>query len=409
VLDSNLLQVIADLQAKIAIHERIGDELQESKRLLDEAQRIARLGTWELDLERQAIRWSDETFRIAGMTPRPEAPNYEEYLKIVHPDDRAKLDASVNKLLSLGTDYELELRHIKPDGTYNYVITKAEPVFREGKIVKIIGSVLDITERKHNEDMLRHAKEAADAASRAKSEFLANMSHELRTPLNAIIGYSEILQEELGDIGKENLIPDLLKIHSAGRHLLALINGILDISKIEAGKLDMESVDFDFEEVLVNAATLAGHKAHDKGLELLYRIPPEIPRRLLGDPLRLGQILVNLLSNAVKFTERGAIEIAAELLEQRGNRVQLRVTVRDSGIGMTPQQLGKLFHAFSQADGSTTRKYGGTGLGLTISKRLVEIMGGQVWVESEVGKGSEFVFTAWFDISGQAAPQPRNP
>jgi len=125
--------------------------------------------------------------------------------------------------------------------------------------------------------------------------------------------------------------------------------------------------------------------------------------------LRLGQILVNLLSNAVKFTERGAIEIAAELLEQRGNRVQLRVTVRDSGIGMTPQQLGKLFHAFSQADGSTTRKYGGTGLGLTISKRLVEIMGGQVWVESEVGKGSEFVFTAWFDISGQAAPQPRNP
>jgi PAS domain S-box-containing protein len=380
------------------------ETLQDAKRLQDEAQHIARLGSWEFDPERQTIRWSDETFRIAGLEPRPDAPDFDEYLQIVHPDDREKLQEAVVRLFAGGEGYELELRHLRPDGTYNYVITKAGPVYQQGRIRKIIGSVLDITERKHNEDLLQQAKEAADAANRAKSEFLANMSHEIRTPMNAIIGMSHLaLKTELTPKQRDYVG----KIHAAGRSLLGILNDILDFSKIEAGKLDMEAVDFDLQEVLDNIAVIAGHKGEEKGLELLYRLPPEIPRGLIGDPLRLGQVLINLLNNAVKFTERGKIEVTVMELAREGDRVQLQFSVQDSGIGMTPEQTGRLFQAFSQADGSTTRKYGGTGLGLSISKRLVEMMEGQIRVESQVGQGSRFIFNAWFGLSAQPVRQTR--
>ena len=240
---------------------------------------------------------------------------------------------------------------------------------------------------------LDEEKAIAEEATKAKSDFLANMSHEIRTPMNAILGLTHLcLQTDLTN--KQN--DYLTKVHISANSLLGLINDILDFSKIEAGKLDMESIDFNLDDILNNVSTLVANKAQEKGLELLFLVPPEIPQFLVGDPLRLGQVLTNLSNNAVKFTEKGEIVISVEVLEHSTEKVKLQFTVSDTGIGLSEEQIGKLFLSFSQADTSTTRKYGGTGLGLTISKKLVELMNGSIHVESQPGKGSSFIFSAEF-------------
>ena len=253
---------------------------------------------------------------------------------------------------------------------------------------------------------LDEARSEAEDATKAKSEFLANMSHEIRTPMNAIMGMAHLaMKTEL----TAKQFDYLKKVDISAKSLLGIINDILDFSKIEAGKMDMESVDFQLEDTLDNISTLVGIKTQEKGLELLFKTDPSVPTALVGDPLRLGQILINLSNNAVKFTDAGEIVVAIELVKKDKAQVTLKFSIHDTGIGMTAEQAAKLFQPFAQADSSTTRKYGGTGLGLTISKRLAEMMGGEIWVESESGKGSTFSFTANFGLGKEKAKKRYRP
>jgi two-component system, sensor histidine kinase and response regulator len=274
-------------------------------------------------------------------------------------------------------------------GAYGYVIKP----FEENELLINVANAL---RRRKLEQMLKEARKVAEHATKAKSEFLANMSHEIRTPMNAIMGMCYLTL-------KTDLTPKqrdyINKMHNATQSLLGIINDILDVSKIEAGKLELETIDFDLSEVLENLSNLITQTAQEKGLEIVFAVGSDVPMAIQGDPLRLGQILLNLTSNAVKFTEKGEIVISVKPVEVESEYATLYFAVKDTGIGITEEQQAKLFQAFQQADTSTTRKYSGTGLGLTISKNLTEMMGGQIAVESEPDKGSVFFFTAKFGRS----------
>jgi two-component system, sensor histidine kinase and response regulator len=251
---------------------------------------------------------------------------------------------------------------------------------------------------------LAAARVAAELANQTKSEFLANMSHEIRTPMNAVLGLSHLMQ-------KTDLTPrqrDYIdKLQSSGQHLLGIINDILDFSKVDAGKLDLEHTDFELKSLLDNAAAVLNEKCRAKNLQWVLDVAPDVPPHLVGDPLRLGQILINYANNAVKFTERGRIVVAVRVEAHNGDGVLLHLRVSDTGVGITPEQAGRLFQRFSQADASSTRKYGGTGLGLAICKKLADLMGGDVGVDSVPGQGSTFWFRAPLGIGKVARPQPQ--
>ena len=264
----------------------------------------------------------------------------------------------------------------------------------------------DVTERTQLLEALQHAKDQAEQASRAKSTFLANMSHEIRTPMNAIIGISHLALR----LSSEPRVQDhLARIQQSARHLMGIINDVLDVSKIEADKLTLEHIEFELADVLDNFRTMVADKAAAKGIELLQEIAPEVPSRLLGDPLRLGQVLINYGNNAVKFTEQGHIRVGVSVAARDAQGVLLRFDVQDTGIGIDPAHLPALFQSFQQADASTSRRYGGSGLGLAIARNLAQRMGGEVGVESRPGEGSRFWFTARLQVAETDTEAPTRP
>ena len=318
------------------------------------------------------------------------------FWNMVHSDDIERLHGEDVSANLAGHTFVAEVRIITKSERMKWVqlSSRSNPAV-PGEPTIWSGYLLDITWRKKAEEELKAAKEAADESNRLKSRFLANMSHEIRTPLNAIIGFSGITLKTSLSLQQHDYIE---KIQTAGESLLNIINDILDSSKIEAGKLHIEHIPFSLNRVVANAFSMVQQKATDKGLKLRVEIQPEISACLVGDPHRLGQVIINLLSNAVKFTEQGEVLFEALLLSEQKDRVQLKFSVHDTGIGILPEQIEKLFQSFTQADCSTTRSFGGTGLGLSVSKQLVELMEGEIGCESAPDKGSTFNFTVWLDI-----------
>ncbi|MDD5175159.1 MAG: response regulator [Sterolibacterium sp.] len=311
----------------------------------------------------------------------------------VSDESYAEVIRAVVPLLSKNLPFERDMFMRSQDGRDFWCNLKAFVSDPNDMNAGIIWITEDRSAFKAAEEEIKESRRIAEVANAAKSEFLANMSHEIRTPMNAIIGMTHLaLQTDL-DARQRNYLE---KVDAASKGLLGIINDILDFSKIEAGKVSFEQIDFHLDDVMDGMADLATLKAHDKDLELLFNIGTDVPLALVGDPLRLGQVLTNLVGNAIKFTEQGEVTIAISFVAEEADGVRLRFAVSDTGVGLSEEQRSRLFKAFSQADSSTTRNYGGTGLGLTISKRLVEMMDGEIGVVSEPGVGSTFYFTARF-------------
>jgi two-component system sensor histidine kinase/response regulator len=308
------------------------------------------------------------------------------------------------KILATQEIVRLEEWVTYPDGKKVLLDTLKSPFYDEsGKLIGLLGVCRDVTERVEAENLLKAAKEKAEKATAAKSDFLAKMSHEIRTPMNAVIGLSRLTLKTHLNCEQTDYVE---KILSAGEALLGLINDILDFSKIEAGKLSIEKTLFDLDDIMAKTINISAINAHSKGLELITNISNSIPHSLVGDPLRLQQILINLVNNAIKFTDKGTVCIEVAATEETKDDILLQFTITDTGIGMCELQQEKLFQSFSQADDSMTRKYGGTGLGLAISKQLTQLMGGEINIKSKQGAGSTFSFTVLLGKSKQGVNKP---
>ncbi|MGA8029080.1 MAG: ATP-binding protein [Bryobacteraceae bacterium] len=314
----------------------------------------------------------------------------------IHPEDKSRWSVEAAAFFLSGEPLHSVYRVIAKDGHTVWFQCEAKMVRREDSRPWFIHGIgFDITDLKRTEESLGRALKAAEAANRAKSDFLANVSHEVRTPINGIMGMTSLaLDTDLTDEQQDYLHT----IESSADSLLAIINGVLDFSRSEAKKLDLEIVEFDLRQCLEEALKSLAMQAHKKGMELVCRLPPGLDEILMGDPRQLRQIVVNLVGNAIKFADRGEVVLSVETEGQTANTTRLHFQVADKGIGIPREKQDIIFDAFTQADGSSTRKYGGTGLGLTISSVLVKLMGGEIWVESKVGEGSIFHFTATFGL-----------
>lgn len=381
-----------------AERRRAEKALRYSQARLAEAQRIAQLGHWEIDVQGQNLHCSDQVFSLMGYTKtdRPLTRGLEFIQKHCHPESYTEWEKAFRECLEDHRERELDLRILRLDGEIRHMEVHLKPVEKMGRVVRIRGTIQDISFRKRIEAELIEARDLAEYSANAKEEFLANMSHEIRTPMNAILGFAKLLQEtNVSDVQAEYLNA----IDTSGEALMSIINDILDLSKIEAGGLNFEQRDFSLGELLRSIRQIFQAKVKEKKLRFHTSVGPGVPDKLSGDSVRLNQVLLNLVGNALKFTEAGEIDLEVKLLNLDDQKARLLFEVTDTGIGIAQEKQANIFQSFTQASGDTTRKYGGTGLGLTICKRIVELQGGKIGLQSDLGEGATFFFELDFTAS----------
>ncbi len=390
------------------VTERVAEQtaLLEANERASLAAEYSGIGIWSWDLLTNLLTWNSWMYRHYGMAEGDgQLSGRETSASRIHPDDRRSVEQGLRDCINGIKPFDMMFRVIWDDKSLHHLRSAGQTKRNErGKPLRMVGTDWDVTELVEANERSWRALQIAQDSNRTKSDFLANMSHEIRTPMNAILGITYLARR--ADPSPKQL-DYLTKIGNAAESLLGIMNDILDFSKIEAGKLELEFISFSFQDVMRNLLDVVGQKAQDKGVALLTSVAPDVPAQLVGDPLRLGQILINLVNNAIKFTEAGKITVRVEADAITSTDLRLSISVADTGIGMSPDQVANLFQSFHQGDTSFTRKYGGTGLGLAISKQLCELMKGQITVQSELGKGSDFRFTARFGIATQMAlPAP---
>jgi len=396
-----VISQIVDITARKRAEEALGL----SNALMEESQAVAKVGGWERNLISGNLYWTRETHRILETDPDAFDPTVDDGLEFYLPESRERLHAALQAAREQGQGFDMEVQTYTAHGRLLDVRTTCSATMEEGRVVRLSGIFQDITERKQYELSLKDAREKAEQATQGKAQFLANMSHEIRTPMNAILGMVRLLQNtELSSRQRDYAA----KTESAGKSLLGLINDILDFSKVEAGKMRLDPQPFALEQLMRDLSVILSSNVGASQVEVLYDIDPALPEVLIGDSMRLQQVLINLGGNAVKFTAQGQVVLGVHLLQQDAGMAEIAFSVQDSGIGIAPENQAHIFTGFSQAEASTTRKFGGTGLGLSISQRLVDLMGGQLQLHSTLGAGSTFSFTLRLAVQqpGVQAPQP---